>query len=55
MVVDLLTVESIKLSSLTYIITKLISLVIEVVNETIMIRLLFIIYYAASLFMPFIF
>ena len=34
----------IKLSSLTYIITKLISLVIKVVNEIIMIRLLFIIY-----------
>ena len=55
MVVDLLAVESIKLSLLTYIITKLISLVIKVVNEIIMIRLLFIIYYAASLFMPFIF
>ena len=55
MVVDLLAVESIKLSSLTYIITKLISLVIKVVNEIIMIRLLFIIYYAASLFMPFMF
>ena len=55
MVVDLLAVESIKLSSLIYIITKLISLVIKVVNEIIMIRLLFIIYYAASLFMPFMF
>ena len=55
MVVDLLAVESIKLSSLTYIITKLISLVMKVVNEIIMIRLLFIIYYAASLFMPFMF
>ena len=55
MVVDLLAVESIKLSSLTYIITKLISLVIKVVNEIIMIRILFIIYYAASRFMPFMF
>ena len=55
MVVDLLAVESIKLSSLIYIITKLISLVIKVVNEIIMIRLLFIIYYAVSLFMPFMF
>ena len=55
MVDDLLAVESTKLSSLTYIITKLISLVIKVVNEIIMIRLLFIIYYAASLFMPFMF
>ena len=55
MVVELLAVESIKLSSLTYIITKLISLFIKVGNEIIMIRLLFIIYYAASLFMPFIF
>ena len=54
-VVELLAVESIKLSSLTYIITKLISLFIKVGNEIIMIRLLFIIYYAASLFMPFIF
>ena len=41
MVVDLLAVESIKLSSLTYIITKLISLVIKVVNEIFMICLLF--------------
>ena len=55
MAVDLLAVESIKLSSLTYIITKLISLVIKVVNEIIMIRILFIIYYAASRFMPFMF
>ena len=54
-VVDLLAVESIKLSSLTYIITKLISLVIKVVNEIIMIRILFIIYYAASRFMLFMF
>ena len=55
MVVDLLAVESIKLSSLTYIITKLVSLVIKVRNEIIMIRLLFIIYDAVSLFMPFMF